>query len=59
MVEAARSTGASAKFTGSGGAIVGTYADNKMFNELKKRLGRLDVKVIKPRVVTGEEKSRI
>jgi len=59
MVEAARSTGASAKFTGSGGAIVGTYADNKMFNELKKRLGKLNVKLIKPHVVTGEEKSRI
>jgi len=35
MVEAARSCGASAKFTGSGGAIVGTYEDEAMFAKLK------------------------
>ncbi len=51
MIETARSLGASAKFTGSGGAIVGTYSDAKMFNELKKGLGKLGVKVIKPRLV--------
>ena len=36
MVEAARSTGASAKFTGSGGAIVGTYEGEDMFAALEK-----------------------
>lgn len=50
MVEAARSVGASAKFTGSGGAIVGTYRDEAMFDALCRRLGPLDVKVIKPAV---------
>jgi glucuronokinase len=50
MVEAARSAGASAKFTGSGGAIVGTYGSEKVFTSLKKRLGALGVKVLKPRV---------
>ncbi|MEJ2701728.1 MAG: hypothetical protein P8Z79_04735 [Sedimentisphaerales bacterium] len=51
MVETARAQGASAKFTGSGGAIVGTYEDQKMFSRLKKELSRLGVKVIKPRIV--------
>jgi len=48
MVDEARATGASAKFTGSGGAIVGTYSDEKMFKALKDRLGKLKIKVIKP-----------
>lgn len=52
MVETARALGASAKFTGSGGAIVGTYANQKMFNALKRDLGKLDVKVIKPKLVS-------
>ncbi len=53
MIETARQLGASAKFTGSGGAIVGTYTDATMFTELKKALGRLGVKVIKPHLVAG------
>jgi glucuronokinase len=48
MVETARSVGASAKFTGSGGAIVGTYADESMFQALQARLGAIGVKVLKP-----------
>lgn len=51
MVETARALGASAKFTGSGGAIVGTYKDQKMFQRLKKELGKLGVRIIKPRIV--------
>jgi glucuronokinase len=50
MVEVARSAGASAKFTGSGGAIVGTYRDEAMFEELCRRLAQFDVTVIKPAV---------
>jgi glucuronokinase len=50
MVDAARSCGASAKFTGSGGAIVGTYADNNAYNKLKKRLGQLNIRVLKPKI---------
>jgi glucuronokinase len=53
MVEAARSVGASAKFTGSGGAIVGTYADERMFNALRRILQKLNVQVIKPKIVPG------
>jgi len=51
MVEAARALGASAKFTGSGGAVVGTYKDRKMFNRLKKELGTFGVRIIKPRII--------
>lgn len=51
MVSVARSAGASAKFTGSGGAIIGTYTDENMFNRLKKKMAPLKVKVIKPKIV--------
>ena len=51
MVETARSVGASAKFTGSGGAIIGTYTDQAMFNELKFALGKKEIEVIKPDIV--------
>ena len=51
MVETARSMGASAKFTGSGGAIIGTYENEDMFQLLSKRLNSLNVEVIKPCVV--------
>jgi len=51
MVETAHAQGASAKFTGSGGAIVGTCKDRKMFNRLKKELGKLGVRIIKPRII--------
>ncbi|GAH33962.1 unnamed protein product, partial [marine sediment metagenome] len=43
MVASARSVGCSAKFTGSGGAIVGTYKDQNMFTRLKKKLRDLNV----------------
>ncbi len=48
MIETARSLGASAKFTGSGGAIVGTYQDERMFQDLTDRLASLGIKVLKP-----------
>lgn len=57
MVEAARSTGASAKFTGSGGAIVGTYENKQMFDQLKKKLRKLKIKVIKPRITSSTRKA--
>ncbi|MBM4026413.1 MAG: GHMP kinase [Planctomycetes bacterium] len=58
MVEAARSVGASAKFTGSGGAIVGTYESERMFLELRKKLGKLNVMVLKPRIVIAPGNTR-
>ena len=50
MVETARSVGATAKFTGSGGAIVGTYEDDLMFSRLVTVLEPLGMKVIKPQI---------
>ncbi len=53
MVETARSTGASAKFTGSGGAIIGTYEDEEMYLQLTKVLGEIGVRVFRPEVVNS------
>jgi glucuronokinase len=51
MVETARAAGASAKFTGSGGAIVGTVADDAMFESLVEKLSPLNVHVFKPEII--------
>jgi glucuronokinase len=51
MVEAARSAGASAKFAGSGGAIVGTYRDEEMFARVTAALGAIGCTVLKPTIV--------
>jgi glucuronokinase len=51
MIDAARRCGASAKFAGSGGAIVGAYRDNAMFNDLRQSLGAIGCVVIKPIVI--------
>ncbi len=51
MVEIARKTGASAKFTGSGGAIIGTFTDQDMFDKLKKQLNSIGVEVLIPEIV--------
>ncbi len=50
MVEHARSVGASAKFSGSGGAIVGTYDGPQMFEKLKQELSKIGAVVIKPQI---------
>jgi len=54
MVELARSEGASAKFTGSGGAIIGAYEDVKMYETLKKALARKNITIIKPQILKAE-----
>ncbi len=51
MIETARSIGASAKFTGSGGAVIGTYSDNTMFEQLRERFESMNVRIIKPAIV--------
>ena len=52
MVELARSVGASAKFTGSGGAIIGTFENEAMYRELERVLKRGEINVIKPEIVS-------
>jgi len=53
MVEIARSTGASAKFTGSGGAIIGTYTDDAMYAKLKNAMVKKGIEVLKPDIVNN------
>lgn len=48
MVMTARACGASAKFAGSGGGIIGAYQGEAMFTRLSQELARLGVKTIKP-----------
>lgn len=48
LVNVARSCGASAKYAGSGGAIVGTFADQTQFAVLQQRLSELGCTVFKP-----------
>jgi glucuronokinase len=48
MVETARRVGASAKFAGSGGAIVGTYRDEAMYADLERELGAIGCRVLRP-----------
>ena len=48
MVKVARQTGATAKFAGSGGAIVGTYSDDAHLRMLTTKLEEIGVIVITP-----------
>jgi glucuronokinase len=48
MVETARGCGASAKFAGSGGAIVGTYDTDDTFENVSNRLAAIGSRTIKP-----------
>jgi glucuronokinase len=50
MVETARRAGASAKFAGSGGAIVGCYRDDAMFDALHESLGAINCQVARLKV---------
>jgi len=50
MVDSARRCGASAKFAGSGGAILGTYTGEPMFATLRDTLAAMGSRTIKPLV---------
>lgn len=51
LIKTARSCGASATFTGSGGSIIGMYTDDEMLNKLVVKLKNIDARVIKPYIV--------
>jgi glucuronokinase len=55
LVKAARSVGASAKFTGSGGAIIGTFEDDEMYAALTAKMDELNIKVFKPAIAAPIE----
>lgn len=50
MIQEARACGVSAKFAGSGGAIVGTFKNEKMFEKLTARMASMGVKTILPQL---------
>lgn len=50
MIRAARETGATAKFAGSGGAITGTYRDAAHFEALREALAAAGAVVIRPEI---------
>jgi glucuronokinase len=54
MVEVARSTGASAKFAGSGGAICGLYKDGRHYQQLVDALARIRCTVMRPMIFETE-----
>jgi len=51
MIRTARSCGASAKFAGSGGAIVGTYTSDSMLQKLMQRFEDKHVKTFIPNIL--------
>jgi len=48
LVATARKCGASAKFSGSGGAIIGLYKDREMLTHLIVEMKKINARVIKP-----------
>jgi glucuronokinase len=51
MVRIARDCGASAKFSGSGGAIIGSYKDDEMLRKLVISMKKINARVIKPYII--------
>lgn len=54
MIETARSEGASAKFTGSGGAIIGVFKSEVMYERLKASFSEKGIQIFKPTIVNTE-----
>lgn len=50
MIEVARACGVSAKYAGSGGAIVGVCMDDSQYSALQIRLGAIGCEVVRPMV---------
>ena len=57
MVMVARSAGASAKFAGSGGAIVGTYEDDAQFAALATSLEKIGCRALRPVIASKADES--
>ena len=57
MVQTARSAGASAKFAGSGGAIVGTYEDDAQYAALSASLAAIGCRTLKPTIASKADES--
>ena len=57
MVMVARRAGASAKFAGSGGAIVGTFEDDAQYDILVKNLAKIGCRTFIPKIATKADES--
>ena len=57
MVMAARAAGASAKFAGSGGAIVGTYADDEQYAALSASLSAIGCRTLRPVIASKADET--
>ncbi len=51
MIELARTLGATAKFPGSGGAIIGTYENEQMYRDLENAFSKSGCKVVKAKII--------
>lgn len=54
MITLARSVGASAKFTGSGGAIIGNYSSEEMYQNLEEVFAAKGIQLFKPIIVSSQ-----
>ncbi|MBX2885225.1 MAG: hypothetical protein KTR32_35040 [Granulosicoccus sp.] len=50
MIRIARECGASAKFTGSGGAAIGIYHGEEMYQDLERRFSKKAISLFKPQI---------
>lgn len=57
LINCARNVGASSKFCGSGGAIVGIYENEAMYETLVQEMAKLNARVIKPIIFAPTEPS--
>jgi glucuronokinase len=55
IIECARSCGASAKFAGSGGSIIGIYEGEDMYEKLKNEFQKINTIIFKPKVIEEEK----
>ena len=51
LIDLARKCGVCAKFTGSGGAIIGIFKNDSQIRKLKKAMNEIGANVIIPKVV--------
>jgi len=51
MVEVARAAGAHVKFSGSGGAVIGTYRNGNILRRLERAYSKMGVRLLRPRLV--------
>ena len=55
LINCARNVGASSKFCGSGGAIVGIYEDEVMYQRLEVEMKKIQASIIKPIIFEERE----